>query len=125
MHIHAYISTSAKHRTNLPQLCDLLVSCASLADTGCDIIVSNLRHYEALTRALEANFPTDLVAMLPTANADDFTLHEVRQLARAAAKSGVMVTITNGNAFTPQELKIIASDGKGHISFVDLKIGLH
>jgi len=60
-----------------------------------------------------------------TVNADDFTLHEVRQLARAAAKSGVMVTITNGNAFTPQELKIIASDGKGHVSFVDLKIGLH
>jgi len=54
MHIHAYISTSAKQRTNLPQLCDLLVSCASLADTGGDIIVSNLRHYEALTRALEA-----------------------------------------------------------------------
>jgi len=57
---------------NLPQLRDLLVSCVSLTDTGGDIIVSNVRHYEALTRALEAirrvqdglatGIPTDLVA---------------------------------------------------------------
>lgn len=59
-----------------------------------------------------------------TINACEFTLCETRQLARAASISGAMLTVTNGNTFTPHELKIISSEGKCHVTFPDLKLGL-
>lgn len=46
---------SAKHQENLPQLEKLLVDLAALPEiTQNDIIVTNIRHYEALSRALES-----------------------------------------------------------------------
>ena len=49
------ITISAKNKINLDKLQDLLVTAANLpAVTQNDVIVSNARHYEALTHALEA-----------------------------------------------------------------------
>ena len=49
------IAISAKKGTHLDALRQLLVECAHLpAITQADVIVTNARHYEALTRALEA-----------------------------------------------------------------------
>lgn len=49
------IAISAKRRTNLDKLQQLLISAANLPTvTQNDVIVTNIRHYEALTRALEA-----------------------------------------------------------------------
>ena len=46
---------SAKHHENLPQVEELLVKLAALPEiTQNDIIVTNIRHYEALTRALDS-----------------------------------------------------------------------
>ena len=46
---------SAKHHDNLPQVEELLVKLAALPEiTQNDIIVTNIRHYEALTRALDS-----------------------------------------------------------------------
>jgi len=46
---------SAKQQQNLESLIDLLKESAGLQQAeGSDVIVSNIRHYEALTRALEA-----------------------------------------------------------------------
>lgn len=50
-----HIAISAKRGTHLDELRKLLVECAHLpAITQADIIVTNVRHYEALTHALEA-----------------------------------------------------------------------
>lgn len=57
-------------------------------------------------------------------NAWEFTLTETRRLARAAVVSGAVVTVTHGNTFTPHELKTICSEGKCHVTFPDLKLGL-
>ena len=49
------ISISAKGRTNLDKLQQMLISAANLPTvTQNDVIVTNVRHYEALTHALEA-----------------------------------------------------------------------
>lgn len=49
------ISISAKKRTNIDELQQILITAAHLpAITQNDIIVTNIRHYEALTHALEA-----------------------------------------------------------------------
>lgn len=49
------ISLSAKQKKGLTELQDLLISYASLPDLSQnDVVVSNIRHYEALTHALEA-----------------------------------------------------------------------
>jgi len=95
------VSISAKQRTNLPQLCHLLVSCASLADTGCDIIVSNLRHYEALTRALEAlrRVQGGLATQLPT----DLVAQDLRDCLSALAE------ITGGEITSEETLQTIFS----------------
>ena len=50
-----WISISAKGRTNLDKLQQMLISAANLPTvTQNDVIVTNIRHYEALTHALEA-----------------------------------------------------------------------
>ena len=50
-----HISISAKKGTHLKELRDMLVNCAHLPEiTQADIIVTNVRHYEALTHALDA-----------------------------------------------------------------------
>lgn len=50
-----YISISAKQRTRTDQLHKILIDAAHLpAVTQNDVIVTNVRHYEALTRALKA-----------------------------------------------------------------------
>ena len=67
------ISLSAKHKEGVSQLQSLLVEAAHLpALSASDVIVTNIRHYEALTRALDAirrvqeglaaGLPSDLVA---------------------------------------------------------------
>ena len=67
------ISISAKQGTNLDELKQLLVNAAGIPEiSSSDIVVTNLRHYEALARALEdisrvrqglaAALPSDLVA---------------------------------------------------------------
>lgn len=49
------IAISAKRRINIDKLQQLLISAANLPTvTQNDVIVTNIRHYEALTRALEA-----------------------------------------------------------------------
>lgn len=49
------IALSAKQRTNIDELQQILVSFANLPSvTQNDVIVTNVRHYEALTHALEA-----------------------------------------------------------------------
>jgi tRNA modification GTPase len=49
------IALSAKRRTNIDELQQILVSAANLPSvTQNDVIVTNIRHYEALTHALEA-----------------------------------------------------------------------
>lgn len=49
------IALSAKQRTNINELQQILVSAANLPSvTQNDVIVTNVRHYEALTHALEA-----------------------------------------------------------------------
>lgn len=49
------IALSAKRRTNIDELQQILVSAANLPSvTQNDVIVTNVRHYEALTHALEA-----------------------------------------------------------------------
>lgn len=49
------ISISAKSREHIDELQQMLVSAAHLpAISGSDVIVTNIRHYEALSRALEA-----------------------------------------------------------------------
>lgn len=49
------IALSAKQRTNIDELQQILVSAANLPSvTQNDVIVTNVRHYEALTHALEA-----------------------------------------------------------------------
>lgn len=49
------VPLSAKQKKGLTELQDLLISYASLPDLSQnDIVVSNIRHYEALTHALEA-----------------------------------------------------------------------
>lgn len=49
------IAISAKSRTNIDELQQVLVSAANLPTvTQNDVIVTNIRHYEALTHALEA-----------------------------------------------------------------------
>lgn len=49
------ISISAKHGTHLDELRQLLVKCAHLPEiTQADVIVTNARHHEALTHALDA-----------------------------------------------------------------------
>lgn len=49
------IALSAKRRTNIDELQRILVSAANLPSvTQNDVIVTNVRHYEALTHALEA-----------------------------------------------------------------------
>ena len=49
------IALSAKRRTNIDELQQILVSSANLPSvTQNDVIVTNVRHYEALTHALEA-----------------------------------------------------------------------
>lgn len=53
--INKVLSISAKHKEGIDQLQSLLVEAAHLpALSSSDVIVTNLRHYEALTRALEA-----------------------------------------------------------------------
>lgn len=48
------ISISAKGRTNLDKLQQMLISAANLPTvTQNDVIVTNIRHYEALTHALK------------------------------------------------------------------------
>ncbi len=50
-----FVAISAKAETNIERLQEMLVEAASAPDAGqSDVIVSNLRHYEALTRALDA-----------------------------------------------------------------------
>ena len=50
-----YITISAKRGTHLDDLKQLLVKCAHLPEiTQADVIVTNARHYEALTHALDA-----------------------------------------------------------------------
>ena len=50
-----FVAISAKAETNIERLQQMLVEAASAPDAGQgDVIVSNLRHYEALTRALNA-----------------------------------------------------------------------
>ena len=67
------VKISAKKALNTEQLTQLLYESAQMPDiTGSDIIISNLRHYEALTHALDsidrvieglqANIPADFVA---------------------------------------------------------------
>ena len=67
------IEISAKQALNTERLTSLLYESAQMPDiTGSDIIISNLRHYEALTHALDsidrvikglqANIPADFVA---------------------------------------------------------------
>lgn len=48
------IFISAKERKNITQLQELLIKVANINQNGSNIIVSNLRHLEALTYALEA-----------------------------------------------------------------------
>lgn len=49
------IALSAKQRTNIDELQQILVNAANLPSvTQNDVIVTNIRHYEALTHALEA-----------------------------------------------------------------------
>lgn len=49
------IALSAKRRTNIDELQQILISAANLPSvTQNDVIVTNVRHYEALTHALEA-----------------------------------------------------------------------
>ena len=53
--INKVLSISAKHKEGIDQLQSLLVEAAHLpALSSSDVIVTNLRHYEALSRALEA-----------------------------------------------------------------------
>lgn len=50
-----YIFISAKQRTHTPELEDLLIKSAALPNISQnDVIVTNVRHYEALTKALES-----------------------------------------------------------------------
>ena len=67
------VKISAKHNTNIDTLKSLLVKLADVPDMSAnDTIVTNLRHYEALTKSLEAitrvieglntNLPTDLLS---------------------------------------------------------------
>ncbi len=50
-----FVTISAKAATNIERLQQMLVEAASTPNAGQgDVIVSNLRHYEALTRALDA-----------------------------------------------------------------------
>ena len=50
-----HISISAKKGTHIDKLQDMLVSCAHLPEiTQADVIVTNARHHEALTHALDA-----------------------------------------------------------------------
>lgn len=67
------IDISAKYGTNIGQLKEILVSAAGLPEiSASDVVVTNARHYEALTHALsdighviqslDDNIPTDLVA---------------------------------------------------------------
>ena len=67
------ISISAKQGTNLEDLKQMLVSAANMPEIASgDVIVTNIRHYEALNRSLDAirqvrqgmadGFPSDLIA---------------------------------------------------------------
>lgn len=67
------ISISAKQGTNLDKLKQMLIDAAGIPEiSSADVVVTNARHYEALTRALEAirrvrqgltdGLPSDLVA---------------------------------------------------------------
>lgn len=67
------VKISAKHNTNIDTLKSLLVKLADVPDMSAnDTIVTNLRHYEALTKSLEAitrvieglntNLPADLLS---------------------------------------------------------------
>ena len=67
------VTISAKHNTNIDTLKSLLVKLADVPDMSAnDTIVTNLRHYEALTKSLEAitrvieglntNLPADLLS---------------------------------------------------------------
>ena len=67
------ISISAKQGTNLDKLKQMLIDAAGIPEiSSADVVVTNIRHYEALTRALEAirrvrqgltdGLPSDLVA---------------------------------------------------------------
>lgn len=57
-----------------------------------------------------------------TADANVFTLAELRQLARTAATSGATVTIAHAGIFTASELHMLASEGNTHVTFPDLKV---
>jgi tRNA modification GTPase len=54
-HIHHKVQVSAKSASNIEDLHRVLIEASDLNDiTQQDVIVSNVRHYEALTKALEA-----------------------------------------------------------------------
>ncbi len=57
-----------------------------------------------------------------TADARSFTLADLRQLARAAAKSGATLTVTRAHFFDASELYMIAAEGGTHVTFPDIRV---
>ncbi len=57
-----------------------------------------------------------------TADARSFTLADLRQIARAAARSGATLTVTRAHFFDASELHMIAAEGGTHVTFPDIRV---
>jgi len=57
-----------------------------------------------------------------TIDANKFAYSEVRTMARQTRNSGGSLTIRNAYIFSLSEIKMICEEGRGHITFADLKL---
>ena len=57
-----------------------------------------------------------------TLDANRFACSEVRTWARQTRNSGGSLTIRNAYIFSLSEIKMICEEGRGHITFADLKL---
>ncbi|RXE72591.1 hypothetical protein ED551_12955 [Muribaculaceae bacterium Isolate-013 (NCI)] len=57
-----------------------------------------------------------------TIDANRFAYSEVRTMARQTRNSGGSLTIRNAYIFSLSEIKMICEEGRGHITFADLKL---
>lgn len=56
-----------------------------------------------------------------TIDANKFAYSEVRTMARQTRNSGGSLTIRNADIFSLSEIKMICEEGRGHITFADLR----
>ena len=57
-----------------------------------------------------------------TIDANRFAYSDVRTMARQTRNSGGSLTIRNAYIFSLSEIKMICEEGRGHITFADLKL---